>query len=74
MSANDPQGGPLPEQPVSRHTLPMPGFITSESIGLGTVLKRITASVGIQPCAGCRERAAALDRFLTLSPHDKHRP
>ena len=45
----------------------LPGFITDEDIGLGDVIKRATSTVGIQPCGGCVERAAALNRWLVLS-------
>jgi hypothetical protein len=45
----------------------LPGFITDEEIGLGDVIKRATSSVGIQPCSGCAERAAALNRWLVFS-------
>jgi hypothetical protein len=47
--------------------LRLPGFITDEDIGLGDVIKRATTSVGIQPCGGCAERAAALNRWLVFS-------
>jgi len=45
----------------------LPGFITDEDIGLGDVIKRATSAVGIQPCGGCAERAAALNRWLVFS-------
>lgn len=45
----------------------LPGFITDEEIGLGDVIKRATSSVSIQPCGGCAERAATLNRWLVFS-------
>ena len=45
----------------------LPGFITDEEVGLGEVIKRATASVGIRPCGGCDRRAAALNRWLVFS-------
>jgi hypothetical protein len=48
----------------------LPGFIieaTTEDIGVGDVIKRITSAVGIQPCGGCARRAAALNRWLVFS-------
>jgi hypothetical protein len=43
------------------------GFITDEEIGLGDAIKRVTYSLGIQPCAGCERRAAALNRWLVFT-------
>ncbi len=45
----------------------LPGFITDEDIGLGDVIKRATSAVGIRPCGGCAQRAAALNRWFTFS-------
>jgi hypothetical protein len=45
----------------------LPGFIRDEDIGLGDVIKRATSAVGIKPCGGCERRAAALNRWFTLS-------
>jgi hypothetical protein len=47
--------------------LRLPGFIIEEDIGLGDAVKRITTAVGIRPCRGCQERAAALNRWLVLA-------
>jgi hypothetical protein len=46
----------------------LPGFITRDvEIGLGDVIKRATASVGIQPCSGCAERAAKMNRWVIFT-------
>ncbi len=49
------------------HHLNIPGFI-KEEIGLGDAFKRVTYTLGIKPCGGCQRRAAALNRWLVLSP------
>lgn len=46
----------------------LPGFIVDEEIGLGDVLKRVTYRIGIEPCGGCRQRAAALNRWMVFAP------
>jgi hypothetical protein len=45
----------------------LPGFISDEDVGLGDVIKRATAAVGIRPCGGCERRATTLNRWLTFS-------
>jgi hypothetical protein len=45
----------------------LPGFVSEQEIGLGEVIKRATAAIGIQPCGGCEQRAAALNRWLVFS-------
>lgn len=49
------------------HRVRLPGFITDETIGLGDVIKRTTSYLGIQPCAGCDRRAAALNHWLVFA-------
>jgi len=49
------------------HHIRLPGFLIEQEIGLGDVIKRATASVGIRPCRGCERRAAALNRWMTFS-------
>ena len=49
----------------------LPGFISDEDIGLGDVIKRATAAVGVRPCGSCEQRAAALNRWLTFSGRPK---
>lgn len=50
------------------HHVHLPGFIVDHEVGLGDAIKRVTTSVGIKPCGGCRQRAAALNRWLTFGP------
>jgi hypothetical protein len=49
------------------HRIRMPGFLVEEDIGLGDAIKRVTSYVGLQPCAGCAGRAAALNRWFVLT-------
>ena len=50
-----------------RHRVRLPGFIhNDEEIGLGDVVKSITFAVGIQPCGGCEQRRAALNRWMVF--------
>ena len=48
------------------YTVQLPGFLVEEEIGLGTLVKRTTASLGIKPCGGCEKRAAALNKFIVF--------
>ncbi len=46
----------------------VPGFVKDdEEVGLGDVIKRVTAAAGISPCGGCGRRAAALNRWVAFS-------
>jgi len=51
----------------SPHRVRLPGFIADQEIGLGDVVKRATSYVGIQPCGQCKDRAAALNRWLVFT-------
>ncbi len=53
------------------HRVRIPGFITEE-IPLGDAVKRFTSAVGIRSCAGCRRRAATLNRWLVFTPSRRH--
>jgi hypothetical protein len=44
----------------------LPGFVTGKEIGLGDVIKHATSAVGIRPCVGCENRAAALNRWFVF--------
>lgn len=44
----------------------LPGFI-NEEVGMGDVIKRVTAAAGIKTCGGCQRRAAALNRWLVFT-------
>lgn len=45
----------------------LPGFVNDDDIGLGDAMKRVFRIIGIRPCRGCEQRAAALNRWLVLS-------
>jgi hypothetical protein len=45
----------------------LPGFISDEQVGLGDAVKRVTYAMGIPPCGGCEQRAAALNRWVVFS-------
>ncbi|MDF0673044.1 MAG: hypothetical protein P0120_01700 [Nitrospira sp.] len=49
------------------HRVRLPGFISDEEIGLGDVVKRATSYIGIKPCGGCQQRAAALNRWMVFT-------
>lgn len=44
----------------------LPGFVKDEEVGLGDVFTRVTYLVGIRPCGGCHQRAAALNRWVVF--------
>jgi hypothetical protein len=52
------------DTPAPRYQVRLPGFGADTSVGLGDAIKRATASVGVRPCGGCRQRAAALNRWV----------
>ena len=45
----------------------LPGFITSEDVGLGDAIKRTTSYLGIRPCGSCARRADSLNRQLVFT-------
>jgi hypothetical protein len=49
------------------HRIRLPGFVVGEPIGLGDVIKTASSYIGLRPCGGCENRAAALNRWLTFS-------
>lgn len=58
-----------PETPVpARHRVRLPGFLIEQDVGLGSVIKRSTSYIGINPCGGCQRRANALNRWIVFSP------
>jgi hypothetical protein len=57
-----------PESGASTRHVRLPGFLVQEEIGLGDVIKRATAAVGIRSCGGCDQRAAALNARIVFSP------
>ena len=52
---------------ASSHRVRLPGFVTETDVGLGDVIKRVTSSAGIRPCAPCAKRAAKLNSWLVFS-------
>jgi len=48
----------------ARHRVRLPYFITTQSVGLGDVVTRITTTVGFKPCSTCERRAASLNQWL----------
>lgn len=62
-----------PENPTAKdemqtkpYQVKLPGFIADEEVGLGDVVKRVTYAMGIKPCSGCEQRAAALNRWMVF--------
>jgi hypothetical protein len=49
------------------HQVRLPGFLIEEEVGLGDLFKKATYAMGIKPCGGCEQRAAALNRWITFS-------
>jgi hypothetical protein len=55
------------ETPPRPRKVRLPGFITDENIGLGDVVQRVTYAIGIKPCGGCEQRAAAMNRWMVFT-------
>jgi hypothetical protein len=53
--------------PRSRLRIPVPG-LASGAVGLGDVVSRAAAHVGLSPCGGCRRRAQAMNAWLSFGP------
>jgi adenosyl cobinamide kinase/adenosyl cobinamide phosphate guanylyltransferase len=49
----------------------LPGFLVSEEVGMGDVIKKATAWAGVKPCGGCNKRAAALNQRVTFTPRGR---
>ena len=61
-------GSARPEGPQPpEHRVRLPRFISDDEIGLGDLIKRTTSYFGIQPCAACRRRADALNRWMVFT-------
>jgi hypothetical protein len=54
------------EAEATPYKVRLPGFITGEEVGLGDVVQRVTYAMGIKPCGGCEQRAAALNRWMVF--------
>ncbi len=52
----------------SPHQVRLPGFISDKEIGLGDVIKRTTAYLGIKPCGGCESRRNTLNQWMVFTP------
>jgi hypothetical protein len=64
------------QEPASRTPRPvrLPGFVTGdEDIGLGDVIKRATAVLGLRPCDACAARAERLNGILVFAPRNAGR-
>lgn len=55
----------VPEE-TSQPRIRVPGALVQEEIGLGSLIARMTSALGIPPCGGCAERAAALDHLVVF--------
>ena len=62
----------LPKQAKAAIRVPVP-FEIDNDVGLGDAVKRLTSKVGIEPCAPCRERAAALNRHVVFTGRPRRR-
>lgn len=67
MTKNTESSAPPDESEQPSHRVRLPGFIAEGEIGLGDVIKRATSYLGVQPCGGCEQRAAALNRWLIFT-------
>lgn len=66
MSSADTPGH-VPSGPAApRFQMRLPGFLLGDEqeVGLGEVIKRVTATMGLRPCGGCQQRAARLNRLV----------
>ena len=58
LSASEPEAG---------FRLRFPHLL-KEEIGLGDVVKKATAAVGIKPCGACQQRAELLNNWMKFKP------
>jgi hypothetical protein len=49
------------------HRVTLPGFLTEEEVGLGDVIKKVSAAIGLRHCGPCERRAAILNKWLVFS-------
>lgn len=45
----------------------LPGFTSDNDVGLGDVITRVTSTLGVRSCDGCKRRAQALNRRIAFS-------
>ncbi len=67
MSGEGTTNNQKPEPQAQPRRVRLPGFLIEEEIGLGDAIKRATYAMGIKPCGGCEQRAAALNRWMRFS-------
>jgi hypothetical protein len=67
MDTEEAKDGQTDKHKHELYRVRLPGFISDEDVGLGDVIKRATAAIGIRPCGSCEQRAAALNRWLPFS-------
>ena len=73
MKDNEESGSPSDPKPERQpYHVRLPGFITDQDIGLGDAIKQVTSYVGIEPCGGCDQRAALLNRWMVFSGRRRH--
>jgi hypothetical protein len=56
-----------------RATVRLPGFLLTEEVGLGDVVKRVTYKAGVKACPGCQRRATKLNGWLSFAPRSRPR-
>ena len=67
MSLKEPANNQGLESQPRPYRVRLPGFLIEEEIGLGEAIKRVTYAMGIKPCGGCEQRAAALNRWMVFT-------
>lgn len=68
MTTTDERQDSLDQREQASHRVRLPGFLSDDGeIGLGDVVKRATSYLGIKPCGGCQQRAAALNRWMVFT-------
>jgi hypothetical protein len=68
MSQESVEHSRIPDDMTPKHRARLPRFVSSEPVGLGDVVKKVTTAVGIRPCGACEERAARMNQWLRLEP------
>lgn len=58
---------PAEGSPAQPFVVRLPSFVLDEPAGLGDVIKRATAQLGMRPCGGCARRAATLNRWILFA-------
>lgn len=67
MKSQDDAGDQPEDATKPTHRVRLPGFLVEEDIGLGDAIKHLTYAMGMTPCDRCDRRAAALNRWITLT-------